>query len=233
MGTSHTFLDVICLIGIIFYLWRYFGFVDFDLNKFKPVSPLSRIWKLVLAVGFPLLGLLSSFEKDKRMILVGIGIMTILVPAIVPDLEPPESHSLMKQIYFRTVGKWIVNFFESSVVSLLLLVCWIFGPYWVTAYAGVAIVFAVSRSLWVSVQGQEHAREASPPLRSLVMILGAAFGWIVYVTAVMPLTRKELEHSELGELYKPFLLIIGINWILARFPLFTLVGRFFPARFRQ
>ena len=29
-------------------------------------SPLSRIWKLVLAVGFPLLGLLSSFEKDKQ-----------------------------------------------------------------------------------------------------------------------------------------------------------------------
>src|SRR6202795_5284914 len=76
---------------------------------------MNRIWKLVLAVGFPLLGLLSSFEKDNRMTLVGIGIMTILVPAIVPDLEPPESHSLMKQIYFRTAGKWIANFFESYV----------------------------------------------------------------------------------------------------------------------
>jgi hypothetical protein len=193
----------------------------------------SRIWSLVLAVGFPVLGLVSSFQDNIRKTLVGIGISTILVPAIVPDLEPPESHSLMKQIYFRTVGKWIVNFFESSVVSLLLLVCWIFGPYWVAAYTGVAIVFAVSRSLWVSVQGQGNAREASPSLRSLVMIFGAAFGWIVYLTAVMPLTRKELEHSELGELYKPFLLIIGINWILARFPLLTLVGRFFPTRFRQ
>ena len=171
---------------------------------------MNRIWKLVLAVGFPLLGLLSSFEKDNRMTLVGIGIMTILVPAIVPGLEPPESHSLMKQIYFRTVGKWIVNFFESSVVSLLLLVCWIFGSFWVAAYAGVAIVFAVSRSLWVRVQGQAHVREAAPPpLRSLVMIFGAAFGWIVYLTAVMPLTRKELQHSELA---------VGINWMLARFP---------------
>jgi hypothetical protein len=114
------------------------------------------------------------------MTLVGIGIMTIiLVPAIVPDLEPPESHSLMKQIYFRTMGKWIVNFFESSVVSLLLLVCWIFGPYWVAAHAGVAIVFALSRSRCVRVRGQGHAREASPALRSLVMIFGAAFGWIV------------------------------------------------------
>jgi hypothetical protein len=166
--------------GVVTYLWQYFGFVGFDLTKFKPVSPLSRILKLLLAVGFPLLGLLSSFEKDKRMTLVGIGIMTIiLVPAIVPDLEPPESHSLMKQIYFRTMGKWIVNFFESSVVSLLLLVCWIFGPYWVAAHAGVAIVFALSRSRCVRVRGQGHAREASPALRSLVMIFGAAFGWIV------------------------------------------------------
>jgi hypothetical protein len=203
-------IDVICFAGVVTYLWRYFGFVGFDLTKFKPVSPLSRIWSLVLAVGFPLLGLLSSFEDKTRITLVGIGIMTILVPAIVPDVEPPESHSLMKQIYFRTVGKWIVNFFESSVVSLLLLVCWIFGPYWVGAYAGVAIVFAVSRSLWVRVQGQEHAREAAPPLRSLVMIFGAAFGWIVYLTAVMPLTRKELQHSELAELYKPLILIIGL-----------------------
>lgn len=163
----------------------------------------------MLAVGFPLLGLLSSFEKDKRITLVGIGIMTILVPAIVPDLEPPESHSLVKQIYFRTVGKWMVNFFESSMVSLLLLVCWIFGPYWVAAYAGVAVVFAVSRSLWVSVQGQGHAREASPPLRSLVMIFGAAFGWIVYLTAVMPLARKELEHSDSGNCISRFSLLLG------------------------
>jgi hypothetical protein len=57
----------------------------------------------VLAVGFPVLGLVSSFQDNIRKTLVGIGISTILVPAIVPDLEPPESHSLMKQIYFRTV----------------------------------------------------------------------------------------------------------------------------------
>ena len=108
----------------------------------------------MLAVGFPLLGLLSSFEDKTRKTLVGIGITTILGPAIVPDLEAPESDSLMKRIYFRTVGKWIVNFFESAVVSLLLLVCWIFGPYWVAAYAGVAFFFAVSRSMWVRVHGK-------------------------------------------------------------------------------
>jgi len=102
------------------------------------VPVVSRIWSLVLAVGLPVLGLVSSFQDNIRKTLLGIGITTILFPAIVPDLEAPESDSLMKRIYFRTVGKWIVNFFESAVVRLLLLVCWIFGPYWVTACAGVA-----------------------------------------------------------------------------------------------
>src|SRR6266704_6901615 len=61
----------------------------------------------------------------------------------------------------------------------------------------------------------------------LLMMFAAAFGWIVFLTAVMPwpqLTRKEV-HSELGELYKPFILIIGINWILLRFPRFDSANR--------
>ena len=126
MGAASAVLNILGFAGVVTYLWRYFGFVGFDLTKFKPVSAVSRIWSLVLAVGFPLLGLMSSFEDKTRKTLVGIGIATILVPAIVPDLEAPESDSLMERIYFRTVGKWVVNFFESAVVSLLLLVCWVF-----------------------------------------------------------------------------------------------------------
>jgi hypothetical protein len=109
-------------VAVVTYLWRYFGFVGFELSKFKPVPAVSRIWSLVLAVGFPVLGLVSSFQDSIRKTLVGIGISTILVPAIVPDLELPESDSLMKRIYFQTAGKWIVNFLESAVVSVVLLV---------------------------------------------------------------------------------------------------------------
>lgn len=220
MGASSGVLNILCFVGVVIYLWRYFGFVGFDLTKFKPVSAVSRIWSLVLAVGFPLLGLLSSFDDKTRKTLVGIGIATILVPAIVPDLEAPESDSLMKRIYFRTVGKWVVNFFESVVVSLLLLVCWLFGPYWVAAYAGVAFFFGVSRSMWVRVQETGHPAEAAPSVGRLLMMFAAAFGWIVFLTAVMPwteLTRKEVR-SELGELYMPFIRITGISWILMRFP---------------
>jgi hypothetical protein len=226
----HTFLDVICFAAVVTYLWRYFGFVGFDLSKFKPVPVVSRIWSLVLAVGLPVLGLVSSFQDNIRKTLLGIGITTILFPAIVPDLEAPESDSLMKRIYFRTVGKWIVNFFESAVVSLLLLVCWIFGPYWVAGYAGVAFFFAVSRSMWVRVHGGGYPVEAAPPLGRLLMMFAAAFGWIVFLTAVMPWTelRREEVHGEIADLYKPFILIIGINWILMRFPRFVFVRQFLP-----
>jgi hypothetical protein len=65
--------------GVVFYLWRYFGFVGYDLTRFKSLSAVSRIWSLVLAVGFPVLGLLASFKEDTRKTLVGIGIATILV----------------------------------------------------------------------------------------------------------------------------------------------------------
>jgi hypothetical protein len=109
-----------------------------------------------------------------------IGISTILVPAIVPDLEPPESDSLMKQIYFRAVGKWNVNFFESALVSLVLLVCWISGRYWVAVYAGVAFFFAVSRSMWVRVHAGAYPAEAAPAIGRLLMMFAAAFGWIVF-----------------------------------------------------
>jgi hypothetical protein len=169
----------------------------------------------VWAIGFPVVGLLSSFEYKTRKILVGIGIATILVSAIVPDMAGPESDSLMTRIYSRTVGRWIVNFFESAVVSLLLLVCWIFGPYWVAAYAGVAFFLAVSRSTWDRLQGEGHPAEAAPTLGRLFMMFAAAFGWIVFLTAMMPLTRNEVR-SEVGNCISPSSLLIGTNWLLLR-----------------
>ena len=51
MGSWNTLLQVICLTGIVTYLWRYFGFVGFDLNKFKPAPAASRVWNILLAVG--------------------------------------------------------------------------------------------------------------------------------------------------------------------------------------
>jgi hypothetical protein len=49
-----------------------------------------------------------------------------------------------------------------------------------------------------------RSREAAPPLRGLVMISSVAFGWIVFLTAVMTLGREV--HSDLGDLdYRLFI----------------------------
>jgi hypothetical protein len=66
--------------------------------------------------------------------------------------------------------------------------------------------------------------------RRLLMMFAVAFGWIVFLTAVMPwpqLTREEV-HSELGKLYEPFILIIGMSWILVRFPRLAFPREFLP-----
>jgi uncharacterized membrane protein len=50
-------------------------------------------------------------------------------------------------------------------------------------------------------------------------MFAAAFGWIVFLTAVMPwreLHRDEVQGG-IADLYKPFILIIGIIWILVHF----------------
>jgi len=84
--------------------------------------------------------------------------------------------------------------------------------------------------MWVRVHGGDYPVEAAPPLGRLLMMFAAAFGWIVFLTAVMPWTelRREEVHGEIADLYKPFILIIGINWILMRFPRFAFVRQFLP-----
>ena len=57
-----------------------------------------------------------------------------------------------------------------------------------------------SHDRWgVRLQGEGHPAEAAPTLGRLFMMFGAAFGWIVVLTTMMPLTRNEV-HSELVEL---------------------------------
>jgi hypothetical protein len=227
VGVTTTILNVVCLVGVITYLWRYFGFVGFDLSKFKPAPAASRAWNILLAVGFPLVGLASSFEDGTRKTLIGIGVATILIPALIPDLEPPESDSLVTRIYYQTIGRGISDFSKSIFFNFVLFVCWRFGSFWVGAYAGIAVSLAISRSVWIRIQDREQSAEAAPSIRRLLMIFAAAFGWIVVLTSIVPLTRKEAG-SELSELYRPALFTLVGNWILARFPRLVFVHWFLP-----
>jgi len=46
----------------------------------RNLSAVSRVWSFVLAVGFPLPGLQSSFEDKTRRTLVGIGSCRLVTP---------------------------------------------------------------------------------------------------------------------------------------------------------
>jgi hypothetical protein len=46
----------------------------------RNLSAVSRVWSFVLAVGFPLPGLQSSFEDKTRKTLVGIGSCRLVTP---------------------------------------------------------------------------------------------------------------------------------------------------------
>jgi hypothetical protein len=210
-------LNLLCLSAVVVCLWRYFGFVGFNLAKLESVSSWARIWNLVLAVGFPLVGLSFFMQEDYERILVGIGISTILVPAIVPDLDPPKSGSLPEWVYFRTVGKAFSDFVSSAVIYVLLLVCSAFGVFWVGVYAGIAIALGIGRSLWIRVQKEQYSSEAAPPIRRLMLVFVASFGWIMFLTVQIKLTRHALQ-SELSDLYRPLLWTTIGNWFFARLP---------------
>jgi hypothetical protein len=81
--------------------------------------------------------------------------------------------------------------------------------------------------MWIRIGEQEQPAEAAPSILSLLMIFAAAFGWIVVLTSIVPLTRKEAG-SELHELYRPALFTIVGNWVLARFPRLVFVQWFLP-----
>ena len=228
MPSFDTVLLLICVAGMIFYLWRYFEFIAYDLEKFRPASTASVLWNMVLAVGFPLLGFLGLFSDGRNKTLVAIGMSTILVPAILPELEPPKASSVLEWVYFRTIGKGIADYLGSCVINLLLFVCWRFGTFWVAAYASVAMFFGMARASWLLMQGVPTPALAAPAVRRLFMIFTAAFGWVAVVAFLVPLHGSgEVQHG-VGDLWKPYVLATGFGWVMARFPRLVPLRRFVP-----
>ena len=217
---SFTFFDLIFLAAFVFYLWGYFSFVGYDLNKFRPASAVGLLWNMVLAVGFPLVGLQYRFSDGRiNKTLVAIGMSTILVPAILPELEPPEPSSTLKWLYARTIGKVIADFLCGCLINLLLIVCWVFGSLWVAAYAAIAAFFGLGRTFWMLLQGPPDRKQAAPPLRRLLMIFAAAFGWVTFLAfqVQVPIERKEV-HQGLDELIWLIALPATVSWLSTRFP---------------
>jgi hypothetical protein len=220
LGSFNTFFDLLFLAACLFYLSGYFRFFGYDLNKFRPASTVSVAWNMILAVAFPLVGLQYKFANTKiNKTLVAIGMSTILIPAILPELEPPEPRSTLEWIYVRTIGKLVADFLGGCLINFILIVCWMFGSLWVAAYAALAALLGLGRTFWVLLHGPPDRREAAPRLRRLLMIFAAAFGWVTFLAfqTQVAIDRKEVQQG-LDELFKVIVVSATVSWLSARFP---------------
>jgi hypothetical protein len=199
-------------------LWMYFGFVYFDLEEFKPASRLKRGWSVIVALAFPAFALCAGTNvSDKtRLILSGIGVTTILVPAIIPDLEPKPS-SVREWLYFKTIGKLFADLVETGIVYGIAILGSAFGSFWVAGYGGIAMWLAIGRSMWIRLQPDESPRIAKPNLLSILVVAPIVVGWVWLIVDAVKLKPNNW-NIEFSELYKPQLETALWAWLLGRWP---------------
>jgi hypothetical protein len=199
-------------------LWAYFGFVYFDLNDFKPASWLKRGWSVFLALALPFFaaGAGPGVSEKTRLVLSGIGVTTILVPAIIAESER-KSSSVGEWLYVHTVGRWFVDLVQTGVVYGVAILGAAFGSAWVGAYCGIAMTLAIGRSMWVRLQPEATPKIAKPGLRWILIVfpIVAIWAWLIVDNAKLKPTSWNMEFSEL---YKPHLQALLWGWILGRWP---------------
>jgi hypothetical protein len=220
----NTFWNIGWLTVVMVSLWRYFGFVYFDLADFKPASKLRKGWGIVLSFLVPTYAVSLSDANPKRFVLVGIAVTAILTPVIFPEMDPPEAESIQDWLYLHTVGAWFADLCGSAAIYGIAVVCSILGRFWIYGYAGIAGIFAVSRSLWIRIQEEKVPNAAAPSLLSLMLILAVVFTWIGFVFDSVNsgihgagLSRTHWQ-TDFSELYKPTLEGAIFGWLLARWP---------------
>lgn len=125
-----TFLNGAFLILVIFCLQRYFAFVYFDLDEFKPATKLRKWWGVFLAFVVPAYAVQLSTNNSNRFVLGGLALTTMLKPIILPDMEPPKADSIREWLYLHTIGKWFADLCGTMVIYGLAITCIIFGHFW-------------------------------------------------------------------------------------------------------
>jgi hypothetical protein len=220
----NTFLTGAWLILVIFCLQRYFAFVYFDLDEFKPATRLRKWWGVFLSFVVPAYAVSLGANDPKRFVLGGLALTTMLTPIILPDLDPPKAHSIREWLYLHTVGKWFADLCGSLVIYGLAVTCSIFGHFWLYGYAGIAGIFALSRSLWIKIQRERVPEVAAPSLHSLVFMIAIVFTWagLLFDSINTGVTGKDLSQidwqTEFSALYKPSLEGVICGWLLSRWP---------------
>lgn len=211
-------VTTIVALVLVLALWSYFGFVLFDSDEFAPASKLKKGWSVFLALALPAFAISAGpgVSEKIRLVLSGIGVTTILVPAIFPDSER-KSSSPSEWLWVHTIGRWFVDFMQTAIVYGIAILGSAFGSLWVAVYCGIAATLAIGRSMWVRLQPEESPQVAKPSLRWILIVfpIVAIWAWVIVDSAKLKPSSWNMEFSEL---YKPQLESIAWAWVLARWP---------------
>ena len=203
---------------LILALWSYFGFVYFDLDELKSATKLKRGWSVFLSLALPAFAVSAGpgVSEKTRVVLSGIGVTTILVPAIFPESEPKYS-SLGEWFYLHTVGRWFVDLVQTVVVYAIAILGSAFGSFWVAVYCGIAATLAIGRSMWVRLQPEATPELSKPTLGWILIVfpIVAIWAWLIVDSAKLKPTSWNMEFSEL---YKPHFESLMLAYVLGRWP---------------
>jgi hypothetical protein len=184
---------------LVLALWSYFGFVYFDQDEFKPATKLRRGWGVFLSLALPAFAVSAGpgVSEKKRVVLSGIAVTTILVPAIFPEPEP-KYYSLGEWLSVYTVGLWFVGLLQTGVVYGVAILGSAFGSFWVAVYCGIAGTLAIGRSMWVRLQPEATPDVAKPSLGWILIVfpIVATWAWpIVDNTKLTPTSYVQQAHA--------------------------------------
>lgn len=211
-------VTTIVALVLVLALWSYFGFVLFDLDEFAPASKLKKGWSVFLALALPAFAVSAGpgVSEETRLVLSGIGVTTILVPAIFPESER-KSSSFSDWLYVRTIGRWFVDFVQTAIVYGIAILGSAFGSLWVAVYCGIAAALAIGRSMWVRLQREASPQVATPSLHWILVVfpIVALWAWLIVDSAKL---KPSSWNMEFPALYKPHLESIIWAWVLARWP---------------
>jgi hypothetical protein len=201
-------------------LWRYFDFVYFDPADFQAARRTTKIWGLIVAFLMPLIGLNLSQKLAIRHHLLAIGITAILVPAIVPQMEPEPALSAREWLSNR-VQWWVGDFVIAAFIYALCVACALFGQQWLTAYFVISFILGLGRCFWLRIQGSGVPRAAAPSVLTLVIVFLIVFSWAGQMALAGEIGAIGWQ-EHVSDFFKSTLEATLWAWIVGRWPLIGL-----------
>jgi hypothetical protein len=213
-------MDLVAILSIglvlIVMLWKYFGFLYFDVYEFKPASTWKRAWSVLVSMVLPMIALAPGTSERTRLLFSGIAVTTLLVPAMVPEMERKPS-SLREWLYVHTIGGWFVDFALGAIVYGVAVLCSAFGQKWVGAYFALAMCLGIGRSGWVRLQTDPAPAIAKPSVLWIFVVFPAVACWAFLIVEQAGLKATNWQ-TEVSALWMPRLKSVCWAWLLVRWP---------------